>query len=88
MNKRGQITLRELLAFDEGGVLRLLLAPSGQDVHVSGMIIGDEGPARSYAGRIVLAAGLFHSTGAATASIRGRRGRRPPRRRGRRRSSG
>lgn len=70
MNKRGQITLRELLAFDEGGVLRLLLAPSGQDVHVSGMIIGDEGPARSYAGRIVLAAGLFHSTGAATASIR------------------
>ncbi|MFB9207548.1 PucR family transcriptional regulator, partial [Nonomuraea spiralis] len=70
MTKRGQITLRELLAFDEGGVLRLLLAPSGQDVRVTGMIIGDEGPARSYAGRIVLAAGLFHSTGAATASIR------------------
>ncbi|MER7506170.1 helix-turn-helix domain-containing protein [Nonomuraea pusilla] len=64
------ISLRELLAFDEGGVLRLLLAPSGEDVHVNGMIIGDEGPARSYAHRVVLAAGLFHSTGAATASIR------------------
>ncbi|WP_327092093.1 helix-turn-helix domain-containing protein [Nonomuraea sp. NBC_01738] len=52
------VTLRELLAFDEGGVLRLLLAPSGQDVRLEGVIIGDEGPERSCAGRIVLATGL------------------------------
>ncbi|WP_026213984.1 PucR family transcriptional regulator [Nonomuraea coxensis] len=55
------LTLRELLAFDEGGILRLLLAPSGQDVAITGMIIGEEGAARSYAGRIVLAVGVLPS---------------------------
>ncbi|MFE3454256.1 PucR family transcriptional regulator [Nonomuraea sp. NPDC059194] len=52
------VTLRELLAFDEGGILRLLLAPSGQDIRLEGVIIGDEGPERSCAGRIVLATGI------------------------------
>ncbi|MEU6790350.1 helix-turn-helix domain-containing protein [Nonomuraea wenchangensis] len=55
------LTLRELLAFDEGGILRLLLAPSGQDVAITGMIIGEEGAARSYGGRIVLAVGVLPS---------------------------
>ncbi|MER7366846.1 helix-turn-helix domain-containing protein [Nonomuraea wenchangensis] len=55
------LTLRELLAFDEGGILRLLLAPSGQDVAITGMIIGEEGAARSYEGRIVLAVGVLPS---------------------------
>lgn len=64
------VTLRQLLAFDEGGILQLLLAPAGRDVNVEGMIIGDEGPAHPHEGRIVLAAGPFHSGGAATVSIR------------------
>ncbi|MFI8006094.1 helix-turn-helix domain-containing protein [Streptomyces sp. NPDC086010] len=52
------VTLRQILEHDEEGVLRLLLAPAGQDVTVAGVIIGDEEPARAHAGRIVLAAGL------------------------------
>ncbi|GAA4065704.1 helix-turn-helix domain-containing protein [Nonomuraea soli] len=52
------VTLRELLAFDEGGVLRLLLAPTGQDVSFDGVIIGDEGPARPCTNRVVLSIGI------------------------------
>ncbi|MEV0588969.1 helix-turn-helix domain-containing protein [Nonomuraea sp. NPDC050310] len=52
------ITLRELLAFDEADVLRLVLAPAGEDVRFDGVVIGDEGPARSCTGRVVLAIGL------------------------------
>lgn len=52
------VTLRQILAHDDDGVLRLLLAPAGQDVAVRGVIIGDEGSARPHDGRIVLATGL------------------------------
>ncbi|NRQ32693.1 hypothetical protein HII36_12710, partial [Nonomuraea sp. NN258] len=58
------VTLRQLLTFDDGGILRLLLAPAGQDVPILGVVIGDEGPGRSYEGRVVLAAGLPASVAA------------------------
>ncbi|MBO1332834.1 CdaR family transcriptional regulator [Streptomyces sp. VRA16 Mangrove soil] len=48
-------TLRQLLAHDEDGVLELVVAPSGSDVPVRGVVIGDEDTGRSHAGRIVLA---------------------------------
>ncbi|MFE3517660.1 helix-turn-helix domain-containing protein [Streptomyces sp. NPDC059166] len=54
----GHVTLRQILDHDEDGLLRLLLAPAGQDVAVRGVIIGDEGAARPHEGRIVLATGL------------------------------
>ncbi|MET9730602.1 helix-turn-helix domain-containing protein [Streptomyces sp. NPDC006458] len=51
-------TLREVLAQDEDGVLRLLLAPAGQDdVVVKGVIIGVEDAAGPYDGHLVLAVG-------------------------------
>ncbi|MFF0204337.1 PucR family transcriptional regulator [Streptomyces sp. NPDC005017] len=51
-------TLREVLAQDEDGVLRLLLAPAGQDdVVVQGVIIGVEDSAGPYDGHMVLAVG-------------------------------
>ncbi|MFE1441395.1 PucR family transcriptional regulator [Streptomyces sp. NPDC058739] len=51
-------TLREVLAQDEDGVLRLLLAPAGQDdVVVRGVIIGAEDSAGPYDGHMVLAVG-------------------------------
>ncbi|MFF2136237.1 PucR family transcriptional regulator [Streptomyces sp. NPDC058193] len=56
-NAPDHVTLRQILAHDEDGVLRLLHAPAGQDVTVHGVIIGEEGSARPYDGRIVLAAG-------------------------------
>ncbi|MFF4837730.1 PucR family transcriptional regulator [Streptomyces sp. NPDC001315] len=53
------VTLREILAQDEDGILHLVLAPSGQDdTVVHGVIIGEEDAARPYAGHLVLAAGL------------------------------
>ncbi|MFE7752941.1 PucR family transcriptional regulator [Streptomyces sp. NPDC057428] len=65
----GPLTLRQILEHDEEGVLRLLLAPAGQDVAVLGVIIGDEGPARAHAGRIVLAAGLPPEPPTATTAV-------------------
>ncbi|MFF4245628.1 PucR family transcriptional regulator [Streptomyces sp. NPDC001822] len=64
------VTLRQILEHDEEGVLRLLLAPAGQDVTVLGVIIGDEGPARAHAGRIVLAAGAPQDPPAAVTAVR------------------
>ncbi|MCX5415098.1 CdaR family transcriptional regulator [Streptomyces sp. NBC_00059] len=64
------VTLRQILAYDEDGVLRLLLAPAGQDATVHGVIIGDEGAARPHDGRIVLAAGLPPDLTAAPAAVR------------------
>ncbi|MEU5166766.1 MULTISPECIES: PucR family transcriptional regulator [Streptomyces] len=63
------VTLRQILAHDDDGVLRLLLAPAGQDVAVRGVIIGDEGPARPHDGRIVLAAGLAPALPGAPAAV-------------------
>lgn len=64
------VTLRQILAYDEDGVLRLLLAPAGQDATVHGVIIGDEGADRPHDGRIVLAAGLPPDLTAAPAAVR------------------
>ncbi|WP_405691195.1 PucR family transcriptional regulator [Streptomyces sp. NBC_01185] len=64
------VTLRQVLAHDEHGVLRLLLAPAGQDPVVHGVIIGDEGAAHPHGGRIVLAAGLPPDPTAAPAAVR------------------
>lgn len=64
------VTLRQILAHDEDGVLRLVLAPAGQDVTVHGVIIGDEGTARPHEGRIVLAAGPAADPAAASAVVR------------------
>ncbi|MET8329600.1 helix-turn-helix domain-containing protein [Streptomyces sp. NPDC005181] len=49
--------LRDVLAFDDGGTLRLLLAPAGQDICVRGVAVGDEGPGQPLDRRIVLAVG-------------------------------
>ncbi|HEY9439433.1 MAG TPA: PucR family transcriptional regulator, partial [Streptomyces sp.] len=50
-------TLREILAFDDGGTLRLLLAPAGQDIGVRGVAFGDEDTGGPAGARIVLAVG-------------------------------
>ncbi|WP_428957012.1 PucR family transcriptional regulator [Streptomyces sp. cg35] len=59
------VTLRQILDYDEDGVLRLHVAPRGQDVAVRGVIIGEEDAARSHDGRIVLATGLASDEAAA-----------------------
>ncbi|MFF8805955.1 PucR family transcriptional regulator [Streptomyces omiyaensis] len=64
------VTLRQLLAHDEDGLLRLLLAPTGQDVVVRGVVIGDEGAERPHDGRVVLAAGPGSEPGAAAGAVR------------------
>ncbi|MEU0127834.1 helix-turn-helix domain-containing protein [Streptomyces sp. NPDC006289] len=64
------VTLRQILAYDEDGVLRLLLAPAGRDAAVLGVIVGDEGAARPHEGRIVLAAGLPPDPPSAAAAVR------------------
>ncbi|MFD0022986.1 PucR family transcriptional regulator [Streptomyces sp. NPDC058382] len=51
------VALREILAFDDSGTLRLLLAPGGQDVEVRAVAVGDEGPARPLDGCLVLVVG-------------------------------
>lgn len=53
-----EVTLRQLLAYDEDGILRLVLAPSGQDAALLGVIIGDEGEGSPHDGRIVLLTGV------------------------------
>ncbi|MEK8145969.1 hypothetical protein NKH18_46440 [Streptomyces sp. M10(2022)] len=50
-------TLREILAFDDAGTLRLLLAPAGQDVTVRGVAFGDEEAGRLADAHVVLAVG-------------------------------
>ncbi|MEU9794780.1 helix-turn-helix domain-containing protein [Streptomyces sparsogenes] len=64
------VTLRQVLSYDEDGVLRLLLAPTGQDVEILGVIIGDEGAAHPHEGGIVLATGLPPDLSAASAAVR------------------
>ncbi|MFE6888529.1 helix-turn-helix domain-containing protein [Streptomyces sp. NPDC057694] len=63
-------TLRQVLAHDEDGVLRLVLAPSGPDAPVRGVLIGDEDAARPHDGHIVLAAGLAPDPVAAAERVR------------------
>lgn len=64
---RDAVTLRQLLAYDEDGILRLVLAPCGQDTALLGVIIGDEDGGRTYDGRIVLVTGVPAEAGAGAA---------------------
>ncbi|MEU5820128.1 MULTISPECIES: PucR family transcriptional regulator [Streptomyces] len=64
------VALRELLAFDDGGSLRLLLAPAGRDVGVRGVAVGEEGPARPLDGCLVLVTGAPASSPEAAAPVR------------------
>ncbi|WP_299535842.1 CdaR family transcriptional regulator [uncultured Streptomyces sp.] len=66
----GHVTLRQILAHDEDGVLRVLIAPAGQDVAVHGVLIGDEGAARPHEGHVVLATGLPPDLTAADGFVR------------------
>ncbi|MGP3634258.1 PucR family transcriptional regulator, partial [Streptomyces sp. 24-1644] len=63
-------TLRDILAFDDSGTLRLLLAPAGQDVAVRGVVFGDEEGARSAEACAVLAVGPPVSSAEAVAAVR------------------
>ncbi|TXS48123.1 PucR family transcriptional regulator [Streptomyces sp. t39] len=62
------VTLRQVLAYDEDGIVRLVLAPAGQDTALVGVIIGDEDATRSYDGRIVLVTGVSAESADATAA--------------------
>lgn len=64
------VALREVLAFDDGGSLRLLLAPAGRDVGVRGVAVGDEGPARPLDGCLVLLTGPPASAPEAAGPVR------------------
>ncbi|MEW2489741.1 helix-turn-helix domain-containing protein [Streptomyces sp. NPDC048411] len=64
------VTLREILAFDDGGTLRLLLAPADHVVGVSGVAVGDEGQAQPLDQRIVLAVGPPASSADAAGPVR------------------
>lgn len=64
------VALRELLAFDDAGALRLLLAPTGRDVGVRGVAVGDEGPARPLDGCLVLVTGAPASSAEAAGPVR------------------
>ncbi|WP_328907234.1 helix-turn-helix domain-containing protein [Streptomyces sp. NBC_00234] len=63
-------TLREILAFDDSGTLRLLLAPAGQDVTVRGVVFGDEEGAQAAEACAVLAVGPPVSSAGAVAPVR------------------
>ncbi|WP_432190204.1 hypothetical protein [Streptomyces sp. Tue6028] len=63
-------TLRQVLAHDEDGILHLVLAPSGQDTAVHGVVIGEEDAPRPYDGHIVLATGLRPGTGSVPDAVR------------------
>lgn len=51
------VTLRDVLAFDDSGALRLLLAPAGQDVTVRGTAFAEDRPAGASQGLLMLAVG-------------------------------
>ncbi|MEU0837556.1 helix-turn-helix domain-containing protein [Streptomyces sp. NPDC005969] len=64
------VTLREILAFDDIGILRLLLAPADHVVGVRGVAVGDEGQAQPLDQRIVLAVGPPASSADAAGPVR------------------
>ncbi|MFJ4715935.1 helix-turn-helix domain-containing protein [Streptomyces sp. NPDC088785] len=63
-------TLRQVLAHDEDGLLRLVLAPSEPDAPVRGVLIGDEDEDTPHEGCVVLAAGLTRDPAAAARRVR------------------
>lgn len=66
----GVSTLRDLLAFDDSGTLRLLLAPAGEDVAVRGVVFGDEEGTRPAGACVVLAVGPPVSSADAVTAVR------------------
>ncbi|MEU8623584.1 helix-turn-helix domain-containing protein [Streptomyces sp. NPDC048669] len=64
------VALREILAFDDSGTLRLLLAPGGQDVGVRAVAVGDEGPAQPLDGCLVLVVGAPAASAGAAGPVR------------------
>ncbi|MDQ0792502.1 CdaR family transcriptional regulator [Streptomyces sp. B1I3] len=68
-------TLRRLLAHDDAGTLRLLLAPAGPDVTVRGVVFGDEVAELSAAARVVLAVGPSAASAKAAGPVREAAGR-------------
>ncbi|MFC3234843.1 PucR family transcriptional regulator [Streptomyces nitrosporeus] len=73
------ISLRRILAFDDGGALRLLLGPAEADVPVHGVVFGDSGGqeagsggpgSRDAEGQVVLAVGPPVSAPEAAAAVR------------------
>lgn len=64
------VALREILAFDDSGTLRLLLAPGGQDVGVRAVAVGDEGPAQPLDGCLVLVVGAPATSAEAAGPVR------------------
>ncbi|WLQ39137.1 helix-turn-helix domain-containing protein [Streptomyces laculatispora] len=64
------VALREILAFDDSGTLRLLLAPGGQDVGVRAVAVGDEGPAQPLDGCLVLVVGVPAASAGAAGPVR------------------
>ncbi|MEU1127529.1 PucR family transcriptional regulator, partial [Streptomyces sp. NPDC005899] len=63
-------TLRRLLAYDDAGTLRLLLAPGGPDVAVRGVLFGDEVAGSGAEAMVVLAVGPPAASGRAAAVVR------------------
>ncbi|MFG2409573.1 PucR family transcriptional regulator [Streptomyces brevispora] len=64
------VALRDILAFDDSGTLRLLLAPGGQDVGVRAVAVGDEGPAQPLDGCLVLVVGAPAASAGAAEPVR------------------
>lgn len=64
------VTLRDLLAFDDSGTLRLLLAPVGQDVPVRGTAFVENGEPGSAQGLLLLAVGADVASPEAVTAVR------------------
>ncbi|WP_069169986.1 helix-turn-helix domain-containing protein [Streptomyces griseus] len=63
-------TLRRLLAYDDAGTLRLLVAPAQRDVAVRAVVFGDEGAGGHAGGHVVLAVGPSAACADATEAVR------------------
>ncbi|MCX5402244.1 helix-turn-helix domain-containing protein [Streptomyces sp. NBC_00102] len=64
------VTLRDVLAFDDSGTLRLLLAPAGQDVPVRGSAFAENGAPGSAEGLLLFAVGVDTASPEAAAAVR------------------
>ncbi|MFD6423640.1 helix-turn-helix domain-containing protein [Streptomyces sp. NPDC060198] len=64
------VTLRDVLAFDDSGTLRLLLAPVGQDVPVRGAAFAENGEPGSAQGLLLLAVGADAASPEAVTAVR------------------
>ncbi|WP_393062932.1 PucR family transcriptional regulator [Streptomyces sp. LN549] len=69
------VPLREVLAFDDSGTLRAVLAPAGLDVGVRGVAVGDEGASQPFDGCLVLVVGVPAAAAEAAGPVREAAGR-------------